>query len=371
MAYLDRRRFVKATALGGLGAVGALAAPGIVRAKDTFAWKMTNAYGAGAPFYTVGPGSPTDFCKKVAEMSDGRLAIQHFAAGELIPALEGFDAVRAGTVEMNAANSYFWAGKLFAAQYFTTVPFGLNFQGMNAWIYQGGGLELWHELYKPQGLIAFPMGNTGVQMTGWFRKPITSIDDFKGLKMRIPGLAGKVYAALGVEVKLLPGGEIFPALERGVIDAAEFVGPYQDRRLGLHKAAKYYYTTGWHEPSNVTELLINLKTWETLPKDLQAIVKAAAMACNVESQAWSEANNADALDDLVKNNGVKTGQLAPDIVRRLREVTGEVLEAEAAKDPATRKVHDAFMAFRAKHRSWSEISEKPYHALIATDGREV
>ena len=155
---------------------------------------------------------------------------------------------------MNCANAYFWAGKTFAAQYFTAVPFGFNFQGMNAWLYHGGGMELWEEVYAPFNLVPMPMGNTGVQMTGWFKKPIEKVDDFKGLKMRIPGLAGRVYASLGVDVKLLPAGEIFPALERGVIDAAEFVGPYQDRRLGLHKAAKFYYTTGWHESSTVTEL---------------------------------------------------------------------------------------------------------------------
>ena len=361
---MKRRDFIKAAGLSSASIAAAAAAPAHARADQTFTFKMTNAYPPGSPNYVVGPGSPTDFCKKVETMSGGRLKIQHFAAGELIPALEGFDAVQAGTVEMNSANAYFWSGKLFAAQYFTAVPFGLNCAGMNAWLYQGGGLELWHELYKPLGLIAFPTGNTGVQMTGWFRNPMKSIADFAGLKMRVPGLAGKVYQQIGVDVKLLPGGEIFPALERGVIDAAEFVGPYQDRRLGLQNAAKYYYTTGWHEPSNATELLINLKAWERLPKDLQEIVKAAAMACNLESYAWFEANNAEALDDLVKNHGVKADVLPQDVVDKLRTLTFEVLEAEAAKDPRTKKVHDAYMAFRAKHLSWSSLSEGPYHASL-------
>lgn len=361
---MKRREFLTTAGIAAAGTTAVLATPTVARAADTFSFKMTNAYPPNAPFYVAGPGSPTDFCKKVEVMSGGRLKIQHFAAGELIPALEGFDAVQAGTVEMNAANAYFWAGKIFAAQYFTTVPFGLNFQGMNAWLYNAGGLDLWHELYKPLGLIAFPMGNTGVQMTGWFRKPITSIADFNGLKMRIPGLAGKVYKEIGVDVKLLPGGEIFPALERGVIDAAEFVGPYQDRRLGLQNAAKYYYTTGWHEPSNATELLISLKVWEKLPADLQEIVKVAAMACNLESHAWSEANNADALDDLVKNFGVKADVLPAEVVAKLKTLTFDVLEAEAAKDPRTKKVHESFMAFRAKHRSWAAVSEKPYHDTL-------
>jgi TRAP-type mannitol/chloroaromatic compound transport system substrate-binding protein len=357
----DRRKIL----LSGAAASGAiLGAPSIVRAQPrTFNWKMTNAYGPGAPFYVQGPGSPTDFCKKVEEMSGGRLKIQHFAAGELIPALEGFDAVAKGMVEMNAANAYFWAGKVPAAQYFTTVPFGMNTQGMNAWIYHGGGLQMWHELYAPLGLIAFPMGNTGTQMTGWFRKPINSIQDLSGLKMRIPGLAGKVYSELGVAVRLLPAGEIFPALERGVIDAAEFVGPFQDRRLGLQRAAKHYYTTGWHEPTNVTELLINKKAWDSLPKDLQAVVMAAAQACNNESHAWCEATNADAMTDLVTNQGVIARPLPPDVIKKLREVTADALEGFAKADPATRKVHDAFMAFRKKHESWAAVSEKAFLSL--------
>jgi TRAP-type mannitol/chloroaromatic compound transport system substrate-binding protein len=207
------------------------------------------------------------------------------------------------------------------------------------------------------------MGNTGVQMTGWFRKPIESVADFNGLKMRIPGLAGKVYSELGVAVRLLPGGEIFPALERGVIDAAEFVGPYQDRRLGLQKAAKFYYTTGWHEPTNVTELMINKKAWDGLPKDLQAVVQAAAMACNTESLAWCEAVNADALADLVANHGVKAQPLPADVIAKLKTVTADTLEALAKADPATRKVHDGFMAFRKKHESWAAVSEKTFLSL--------
>jgi len=357
---MHRRKFM---AVGSTALAAPLAAPSIANAQTKFAWKMTNAYGPGSPFYVEGPGSPTDFCKKVAEMSDGRMTIQHFAAGELIPALEGFDAVRSGTVEMNAANAYFWAGKIPAAQYFTTVPFGLNFQGMNAWLYHGGGMELWDELYGPLGMKALPMGNTGVQMTGWFREPIDTVEDFKDLKMRIPGLAGKVYARLGVDVKLLPGGEIFPALERGVIDAAEFVGPYQDRRLGLQNAAKYYYTTGWHEPSNATELLMNKAAWDTLPADLQAIVKTAAMACNLESHTWCEANNASALRDLVDNSGVTAQVLPADVVAELRRVTDEVLAEGAAADPATKKVHDAYMAFKKEHDEWASVSEAPVHGL--------
>ena len=241
---MRRREFTK---LALAGAVGTVAAPAVVQAQTTFNWKMTSFYGPNAAFYSTGPGSAKDLIKRIDDMSGGRIKIQFYGAGELIPAAEGFDAVSAGTVEMNYANAYFWTGKLFAGQYFTAVPFGLNFQGFNGWMYDGGGLQLWREAYDRFNLVPFLCGNTGVQMTGWFKKPIEKVDDLKGLKMRIPGLAGRVYQSLGVDVRLLPAGEIFPALERGVIDAAEFVGPYLDRQLGLQRAAKYYYTTGWHE----------------------------------------------------------------------------------------------------------------------------
>lgn len=360
---LERRSFISKT-VAGTAAAGALAFPMVAKAQQTFNWKMTSAYGKGSPFYMDGPGSATDLAKRIREMSGGRLNIQVFGAGELIPAFEGFDAVRAGTVEMNHANSYFWTGKTFAAQYFTAVPFGLNFQGMNGWLYDGGGQELWNEVYAPFGMVAMPCGNTGVQMTGWFKKEINTVADLKGLKMRIPGLAGKVYANLGVDVKVLPGGEIFPALERGVIDAAEFVGPFQDRRLGLHKAAKYYYTSGWHESATVSELLINKAAWDKLPKELQAIVSNAAAACNVISEGWCQKANSEAMDDLVKNQKVIAKPLPDAVIKALRAETEKVLAEAVAKDPLVKKVHDSYFAFKAKYDRWVEVSEEQYHVKI-------
>ncbi|MGQ7792159.1 TRAP transporter substrate-binding protein [Faunimonas sp. B44] len=361
---MDRRTFLR-TGMTAAAASGAtLAAPAVARAQESFTWRMTNAYGPNAPFYVVGPGSPTDFIEKVEAMSGGRLKIQHFAAGELIPALEGFDAVAAGTVETNAANSYFWSGKSFAAQYFTTVPFGMSFLGHMAWLYHGGGLDLWQEVYEPFGVVAFPINNTGIQMTGWFREPVEGVADFNGLRMRIPGLAGQVYQTLGVDVRLLPGGEIFPALERGVIDAAEFVGPYQDRRLGLQTAAKNYYTTGWHEPATTGELVISKPAWDALPDDLKAIVRSAAMAAVLESVAWSEAVNGEALVDLVENHGVKAAELPAEVVDRLREATADTLATHAAADPLVQKVHDSYMAFKAKHDRWAAVSQKPWFGSI-------
>jgi len=358
---MRRREFTK-LALAGTAAT--IAAPAVVRAQTTFNWKMTSFYGPNAAFYSTGPGSAKDLVKRIDEMSGGRLKIQFYGAGELIPAAEGFDAVSSGTVEMNYANSYFWTGKSFAAQYFTAVPFGLNFQGFNGWYYDGGGAQLWREVYDRFNLVPFLCGNTGVQMTGWFRKEIKTVDDLKGLKMRIPGLAGRVYKELGVDARLLPPGEIFPALERGVIDAAEFVGPYLDRQLGLHRAAKYYYTTGWHETATASELIINKAKWASLPADLKAIVENACAACNVIGEAWCQKNNAEAMEDLIKNQGVIAQPLADGIVKALREANGKILAEAVAKDSVTKKVHESYMGYMAKYKQWAGYSEAVYHEKI-------
>jgi TRAP-type mannitol/chloroaromatic compound transport system substrate-binding protein len=362
---MQRRRFVASTALGG---AGVLAAPAVVTAQTSFTWRMTSFYGPNAAFYSTGPGSARDLIERIQAMSGGRLRIQFFGAGELIPAAEGFDAVSQGIVECNYANAYFWTGKSFAAQYFTAVPFGLNFQGLNGWMYDGGGLSLWREVYDRFNLVPFLCGNTGVQMTGWFRRPIETVEDLRGLKMRIPGLAGRVYQALGVDVRLLPAGEIFPALERGVIDAAEFVGPFLDRQLGLHRVAKHYYTTGWHETATASELIINKAAWGRLPNDLKAIVENACAACNVISEAWCQKNNAEAMEDLIRNHGVIARELPDAVVARLREETMKVLDEASARDPVVKRVADSFFAYKARFDQWAAYSEVPYHTKIRVPG---
>jgi TRAP-type mannitol/chloroaromatic compound transport system substrate-binding protein len=358
---MRRRDFTK---LALAGAAGTVAAPAVVRAQTTFNWKMTSFYGPNAAFYSTGPGSAKDLVKRIEEMSNGRLKIHFYGAGELIPAAEGFDAVSSGTVEMNYANSYFWTGKVFAGQYFTAVPFGLSFQGINGWMYDGGGLQLWREVYDRFNLVPFLCGNTGVQMTGWFRKEIKTPDDLKGLKMRIPGLAGRVYRELGVDARLLAPGDIFPALERGVIDAAEFVGPYLDRQLGLHRVAKYYYTTGWHETATASELTINKAKWNALPADLKAIVENACAACNVISEAWCQKNNAEAMEDLIKNHGVNAQPLPDGVIAALKAANEKILAEAVARDPVTKKVHDSYMSYMNKYRQWSRYSEAVYHDKV-------
>lgn len=357
-----QRRNILAGAAGGIA--GGLAMPAVATAQTTFTWRMTSSYGPQAAFYSVGPGSARDLIDRIQRMSNNRLRIQFFGAGELIPGPEGFDAVSSGIVEMNYANAFFWTGKTFAAQYFTAVPFGLNFQGFNGWIYDGGGMDLYREVYDRFNLVPFVCGNTGVQMTGWFRRPIERVEDLRGLKMRIPGLAGRVYQRLGVDVRLLPPGEIFPALERGVIDAAEFVGPFLDRQLGLHRVAKTYHTTGWHETATASELIINKAAWNRLPNDLKAIVENAVAACNVISEAWCQKNNADAMDDLVRNQGVDARPLPDEVVARMRTETQTVLDEAIARDPVTRRVHDSYMAYKARFDAWSGYSEAIYHSRI-------
>lgn len=360
---MNRRGMLKNTLLAS-GAAATAGFPAIASAQQNFNWKMTTTWPAGTPFYQVGPGSAEAFAKRCEEMSNGRIKIRVYAAGELVPAFEGFDACSAGIVEMNHGVSYFWSGKTFAAQYFATVPFGMSFQGHHSWLYHGGGLDLWKEVYKPFKVVPMPAGCSGIQMVGWFKNPLGNVNDLKGLKMRIPGLAGRIYAALGVDVRLLPGGEIFPALERGVIDAAEWVGPFLDKRLGLQNAAKNYYTTGWHEPSTTSEIVINEGAWNKLPKDLQAIVKAAADATNQEGLLFLENMNGPALAELVKDFGVKTAPLPADITARLREVTRDVLNDYAAKDPLVKKVHDSFFAFKEKHDAWNQISETTFQTTV-------
>lgn len=357
---MDRRKFLSSAGVG-VGAT-ALAAPNIARAQS-LQWKMTTAFPPGQPFYSTGPGSLTDFADRVRTMSQGALDITVYHGGELVPAFEGFDAVRQGIVEMNGWVSYFGAGKVPAAQFFGAVPFGMSTQGQNAWFYNGGGIDLWNEVYEPLGLVAMPIGATGVQMTGWFNKEINSLDDLQGLRMRIPGLAARAYAAVGVDVKLLPGGEIFPALERGVIDAAEWVGPAQDKILGLNTAAKYYYTTGWHEPTTVTELSINKAAWDGLSPELQAIVENAAAACNVISHSWAEANNAAALKEF-EANGTELRVLPDDVITALKDAMGPVYEGLADDDAEFKKVMDSYFAFKEEHDVWAAASEAVWHSKL-------
>jgi TRAP-type mannitol/chloroaromatic compound transport system substrate-binding protein len=299
------------------------------------------------------------------EVSDGRLKIQVFAAGELVPPLESFQAVSDGTVEVGSGASYYWAGKEPATQWFSAVPFGMNAQGMAAWFHGGDGLKLWEECYAPFNLVPRPGGSTGVQMGGWFNKKINTIDDYKGLKMRIPGLGGKVVAKAGGTVVLTAGGEIFTNLERGVIDATEWVGPLHDLRMGFYQAAKYYYYPGWHEPGTYLEYFFNKKAYESLPKDLQHMLDAICMENELWVLSQFEARNGAALQELITKHNVELIQFPEEVLNTLRKMSLEVVEEEAKKTPLATKVNDSFKAFQKVAGAWGTVSEKAYYDIIS------
>ena len=328
--------------------------------NQTYQWKMVTTWPPGFPVLQKGAER---FADNIRAMSNGRLDIKVYAGGELIPPLQVFDAVSQGSVEMGHGSAYYWAGKVPEAQFFSTVPFGMTARGMNAWLYDGGGLELWREIYKPFHVIPFPLGNTGVQMGGWFNKEINSLEDIKGLKMRIPGLGGKVLAKAGGNPILLAGSEVYTALERNTIDATEWIGPYHDQRLGLYRAAKHYYYPGWHEPGTVLELTINQRAWESLPTDLQAIISNAAQAENLRMLSEMEQKNMAALDELRKREGIEIHRLPNEVLSRLKTLTNETLIEEAERDPKFKRVYDAYQNFRKKNDAWSAISENAYLAI--------
>lgn len=361
---MERREFLKktGTAVAAATVASAVAAPAVIAKEKTYKWKMVTTWPPNLPVLQDGA---VRFAKRVDEASGGRLKIQVFAAGELVPALGVFDAVSQGTVQCGSGASYYWAGKVPAAQWFSSVPFGLNAQGINAWFYGGGGLELWEEVYAPFNIVPRPQGNTGVQMGGWYRKEINTMDDFKGLKMRIPGLGGKVLARAGGTVVLLPGGEIFTSLERGVLDATEWVGPMHDLRMGFYKAAPYYYYPGWHEPGTCLEVMFNKKAYDELPADLKLVVDSVAAETNLWSLCQFEAGNGAALQELISEHDVKFRKFPDELVEQMRKLAAEVLEEEAAKDAMSTKVHEAFKQFKAQVGVWGSVSEKAYYDLIA------
>jgi TRAP-type mannitol/chloroaromatic compound transport system substrate-binding protein len=363
---MERRRFI-VKAGGVLAAAGATAvidAPNVI-AQPKFQWRMATSW---TPALDVLQGGAHRFAKLVDDMSGGRLKIQVFAAGELIPAFGVFDACSQGTIESYNSASYYYAGKEPATQWFTAVPFGLNAQGTYAWYYYGDGLKLWEEAYKPFNLHPRPSESTGVQMGGWFRRKINTIADYKGLKMRIPGLGGKVVAAAGGTVVLTPGGEIYTALERGVIDASEWVGPHDDMKLGLHQTARYYYYPGWHEPGTTGEFVFNQKAFDALPADIRNIVDYAATAMHTLAFMEYESKNGTALTKLRTEFKAKveiTAFPAP-VMKELKKLAQQVNKEESEKTPMAKKVYASYTKFQEYIADWGNISEGPYHALIAT-----
>jgi len=326
--------------------------------QKTYHWKMVTTWPKNFPGLGM---AAENFAELVARMSGGRLKVKVYGAGQLVPAMEVFDAVSQGTVEMGHGASYYWKGKSPTTALFTTIPFGLNAQEMNGWLHYGGGMALWRELYEPFNLIPLAAGNTGVQMAGWFNREINSLADLKGLKMRIPGLGGEVISRMGVEAVNIPGGDLYIAMQTGVIDATEWVGPYNDLAFGFHQVAKYYYYPGWHEPGPTLELMVNKQAFSSLPDDLQAIVEGAARVINQDMLDDYTARNNGALKELVESHGVEVRPLPDEVLAELNRVTDQVLEEIANKDPLFKRVYESQNAFKTGVMDYHKISEEAYY----------
>ncbi len=332
------------------------------RSTERASWKMVTTWLPNFP--GLGTGVNT-LARYIGELSGGRFEVQVYGAGELIPALEVFDAVSQGSIEFGHGAAYYWRGKSQAAQLFATIPFGMNAHEMNAWLYYGGGLELWREVYEPFNLLPFPAGNTGVQMGGWFNKPIGSMEDLRGLKMRIPGIGGEVLRRAGGTPVNLPLAEIFIALQTGSIDATEWVSPYNDLALGLNQAARYYYYPGWQEPGPTLECIVNLDAWNALSENFQAIVRIACQATNIDMISEFMARNPIALAQLAQDDSIQILKFPDSVLVGLKSLTMEVLEEIAAEDAIFAKVWASYRTFMEQSRPWQEISEQAYLATRA------
>lgn len=319
-------------------------------------WKLVTTWPKNLP----GLGSaPENFARYVREMSNGRLDIRVYGAGEIVPAFEVFDAVSQGVAQMGHGAAYYWKGKIPASVFFTAVPFGMTAQEMNGWLHYGGGIELWRKLYAPFGVVPFAGGSTGVQMAGWFNRELQTRSDLAGLKMRIPGLAGEVFDAAGGTAVRIAGGEIYTSMQTGVIDAVEWVGPYNDRILGLNDVAEYYYFPGWHEPGAMLEFTVNAEALAALPDDLAAIVTYAARAANQDMLDEFTARNNEALQVLLES-GAKLRPLPDDILALLYDKAQDAMASLVESDPMSAEINASYAQFAEDVRAYHEISERAY-----------
>lgn len=351
---MKRRSFLTKAALAAPAA--AVAAPAI--AQGRLEWRMVTSWPKGLP----GSGSGAErLAERITKMSDGRLTVRLYAAGELVPAFGCFDAVADGTAHMGHDASYFHLGKSQAFTFYSAYPYGFTANELDAWVKYGNGQKLWDELYLPFGVRGFLAGNSGVQMFGWFKREINSVADLKGVKFRTPGNNALILQKLGVTPVNLPAGEIFPALQSGAIDAAEYVGPYNDLALGLYQVCKYYYAHGYQEPGAAEQLIVNEKAWQSLPDDLKEIVKVAAEASNNDIMAEFTARSGPAMQTLIQKHGVILKPLPEDVLIALGEKANEVLnEHYAAGDAITRRIIEDFIQFRADVMPWSRVGEQAY-----------
>ncbi|MGG6237032.1 TRAP transporter substrate-binding protein [Nodosilinea sp. AN01ver1] len=324
-------------------------------------WQMATSWPAALD--TILGGAQT-FADRVGVLSGGRFTISPRSAGEIAPPLEVLNVVSQGAVPCGHTASYYYVGRSPVMGFGASLPFGLTPQQQNAWLYEGGGLDQLQEFYARQfNVIQFPAGNTGAQMGGWFRREISSISDLAGLKMRIPGLGGQVMSRLGVTVQTLPGGEIFQALQTGAIDAAEWVGPYDDEKLGLNKVAQYYYYPGWWEPGSTLEVQINLNEWNNLPETYQQMVRTAAFEANLEMLSRYETRNNEALQRLV-DSGVQLREYSAEIMTAAQEATFDLYDEFAASDADFKAIYDDWRGFRDRIYAWSQLNQGAFERFV-------
>ncbi|MFV9475142.1 TRAP transporter substrate-binding protein [Advenella sp. RU8] len=358
---MQRRSFLKKAGMGMVAGTAAVGAPALAQENPSIKWRMASSFPRSLPALF---GTSEKFVKYVNEATNGQFVIDVFPAGEIVPALQVMDAVSNGTVQAGHTCGYYYFGKSPAYCFDTAVPFGLTARQMMAWILEGNGKTLLRELFAPVNIVNFPLGNTGVQMGGWYRKEINSLEDLKGLKMRTSGFAGEVLARLGVIPQQIAGGDIYPSLEKGTLDAVEFVGPYDDEKLGFNKVAKYYYYPGFWEGGPQVSAYMNKGEFEKLPKNYQAIVEAACMYATANMTAVYDAHNAGALRRLIAGGAVLK-EFPKDVLDAGFKASVQLYKEFSDKDPMFKKIHDDYMAFRDDLAPWFNLVEGSYTRYLA------
>jgi TRAP-type mannitol/chloroaromatic compound transport system substrate-binding protein len=356
---MKRRQFLQTAGAG--AAASTIAAPAIAQSMPEVRWRLASSFPKSLDTIY---GASEVISKRVAAATDNKFQIRAFAAGEIVPGLQVLDAVQAGTVECGHTANYYYVGKDPTFAFDTALPFGLNARQQNAWMYHGGGIELMRDFFKDYNVLQIPAGNTGAQMGGWFRKEIKTVEDLKGLKMRIGGFAGNVLTKLGLVPQQLAGGDIYPALEKGTIDAAEWVGPYDDEKLGFQKVAKFYYYPGWWEGGPQLSLLVNLAQWQQLPKHYQAVVEAACAEANVWMVAKYDAQNPGALRRLV-GGGAVLRPFSREVMSACLKSANELYDETSAKNPKFKKVYDSWKQFRDEEVLWFRVAENTFDNFMA------
>jgi TRAP-type mannitol/chloroaromatic compound transport system substrate-binding protein len=351
---MKRRDFIQSAAAGVAG--GLVASPAIAQSSPDIRWRLSSGFPKSLDTLF---GASELLSKYVAEATDGRFQIQPFASGEIVGTAQAFDAVGNATIEIAHTCSYYYVGKDLTFAIGTAIPFGLNSRQMNAWLYHGGGNDLLNEFYAKYNVYGLPGGNTGAQMGGWFRKEIKSLQDLQGIKFRIPGLAGQLMAKLGAVPQQIAGGDLYPALERGTIDAAEWVAPYDDEKLGFYRVAPFYYYPGFWEGGPTIHFYINLQKWQELPKQYQAALQAAAAYANIDIQAKYDAVNPPALRRLVAN-GAQLRPFSQDIMEAGYKAANEIYDELSANNAAFKKIFDSYRAFRNEEYLWFQVAEYTY-----------